>query len=167
MNINTERKLKFWISAIGKVLLMSFLLIRIYDYVKDQEQQTPLIPSSKSSEDVVLQSDSTIGQESSTNIQDEPLSKRNSKSTTPPMDIPVKILKNLSRDGQPLVNAKLVIDNCQGCEISPVDSKGQVSILVPKAVYESNYLHNFYIYHNDSLLLNRAMRLTDIQLNLY
>jgi hypothetical protein len=165
LKLQTEKKIKFWISTIAKALVVTFLLVRIYDYFSDSEKEDPgsIDFSSEKSGTQIL--DSNIVEESSSRIHEE--EKSNTKEVPKQPKETIELSKVVKFQGKPLTSAKVIIDNCSDCRISTSDKTGLVTIVVPMNIYKKNLLHNFYVYSNDSLVFERAMRFTDVQFNIY
>lgn len=164
MKLKTEKAIKFWISTAFKLCAILFLLVRGYDYFFSEDEEKIDPSTTKNTITIPTSTDLNSPKDSMTTLSTQTTDpKKVSKKPT----AAVQLSETIRFRGNPLPNARVIIEDCTECRISRTTDLGLLTISVPRKVYDQNYLHNFYVYSNDSLLFERAMRFTDLQFNIY
>lgn len=162
MSLESERKIKFWLSTIVKILVVILIIYKLIPLVlknnnaikteDDNMKISEIKPTIKENS-----FKSNLGEDSIMNfIETKKVTKKY-----------FQINELIQYKGKILENAYFTIGNCNNCISSITGVDGMAKLNVPYQYFEDDNVLDFYIFTSDTLVYHKAMRLTNVQFNKY
>ncbi len=169
-DMERERRIKFWISTIAKLVLVVWVLIKIVSYFsKEQTNDTSTTEKPAPKSQVDSPAEVKIEKEPA---MVEPKERLKMAETEAHREIvaenPVASLeKVLKYRGKILHGAYFKIADCKGCTSTVTTKDGVARVTVPSQLIKDDKFHDFYVYAADTLVYHRAMRFSNLEFNTY
>ncbi|MEW4923364.1 hypothetical protein [Algibacter sp. 2305UL17-15] len=165
MNLKIERKIKFWLSAVVKVLIIVLIVYKLIPFVKGKRTNND---SDKTTSDTLVNNKNELNSDENNfnktlkidSINTIPKTKKATHKS-------FKISEVLKYKGRILKNAYFIIGNCNNCSSTITGIDGIANLDVPLEFKENDIVRDFYIYAADTLIYHKAMRLSNLQFNKY
>lgn len=162
MKLSKEEKIKFWVSTLGKVVLILFVLLKTYDFLTKKKP-----PVSANEINLGKSADSVKEKETESTIQIKENIIVKDSNTDKSLNEMIELSQIIKFKGKPLQNAYFKIEGCKSCISTQTNETGFANIKIPKSLYEDGLTHRFYVYQSDSLIYQKSMRFVNFQLDEY
>ena len=163
MKIEFERKIKFWLSIIVKILIIILIVYKLITFVKGEK-------NNKDTNKIKLDTLIKKRTELDSNKFNKPLkidSIHSFSKTKKEIVKKFKIREILRYKGRILKNAYFKIGNCNTCTSTITGIDGIANLDVPLKIIKNDIVRDFYIYTADTLVYHKAMRISNLQFNKY
>ncbi|NAS14333.1 hypothetical protein [Poritiphilus flavus] len=178
MNIRTERKIRFWLSTLAKVLIIALVIFKLIPYLTknfgatnpeellkaSQDTLSTPTPIEGQHEKAVMPEEKPADEQPDTQPDNFVKEKADITSATPAAN---EIVEILQFKGKPLAGAYFTIKQCNECTSTVSGPDGKTRALIPQSLLDSNREYDFYVFVADTLLYHRSMRFSNLQFNTY
>ncbi|PCJ91962.1 MAG: hypothetical protein COA50_16060 [Flavobacteriaceae bacterium] len=162
MNLKTERRIKFWISTIAKLLIIALIIFKLIPFLVDEKSNDEVNPNSIQKP---IQKDTF-------EVHIKKAEKKEIVAKTKGIDskeihAPIRIKQILQYKGKILQKAYFNIAECNSCTSSKTGSDGVTYADIPFSLLNDDREFDFFVYRADTLLYHRSMRFSNLEFNKY
>jgi len=155
-------------NAAQKVLALCVVLTLAFSLYVFFGDKNGSVPEAKPKEHQQIDSQTNVVEEDKPNGKNEASVSNGQPKKTKNTSTNSKMLNEIIKyKGIPIEKAYFIVEDCNDCNSSISNKKGEVKANIPLDTYKSRNKFNFLVYSNDTFLYAKKMRFTSLDFNKY